>query len=75
MSMAVAEAEGGGEESLKQTVLSAEPNEGLNPRTLRSPPELKSRVRCSTNYTTQVPQDDSLIMLILVQGGPLILIY
>ena len=31
------------------------PDVGLDPRTLRSQPELKPRVRCSTDGTTQVP--------------------
>lgn len=46
----------GGRESPKQTALSAEPDIGLDLATLRSGLELKPRVRCSTNYATQVPQ-------------------
>ena len=36
--------------------LSAEPHAGPDPTTLRSQPELKSRVRHLTDCTTQVPQ-------------------
>lgn len=38
------------------SMLSAEPHMGLDPMTLRLSPELKTRVRCSTNCSTQVPQ-------------------
>lgn len=38
----------------KQTALSIEPNVGLNLRTLRPWPELKSRVQCLTDWATQV---------------------
>ena len=37
------------------SALSREPNVELSPRTWRSWPEQKSRVRCSTDWATQVP--------------------
>ena len=46
---------GRGRENLNQTLLSAEPDSGLDPMTLRSGPELKPRVRCLTNCATQAP--------------------
>ena len=39
------------------SVLSAEPNVGLDRRTLRSCPEPKSRVQHLTDWATQTPQD------------------
>lgn len=45
---------GRGRGNLKQTVLSAEPDGGLNPTIPR--PEPKPRVRYLTNCTTQAPQ-------------------
>ena len=42
-------------ENCRQTLLSVEPNAGLNPRTLRSWPEAKPRVGRSTNCATHMP--------------------
>lgn len=42
-------------ENLKQILLSVEPNEGLNLSTLRSSPELKSRVRCLIDWPPRSP--------------------
>ena len=44
-------------ESPASSTLSAEPNAGLDPRTLRPRPELKSRVGRLTNWATQAPLD------------------
>jgi len=44
------------EEGQEDTTLSAEPSVGLNPLTPRSCPELKQRVRSSTDWATQVLQ-------------------
>ena len=44
-----------GRENPKQTALSAEPDAGLHPTTLRSQSELKSRIGCLTDWATQVP--------------------
>lgn len=52
----VREVEGEGERSLAGFTLSMEPDTGLSLRTLRSWPELKSRVRCLTDWTTQASQ-------------------
>ena len=52
--MSVRRSRGRGREKLKQTVLSAEPNMGLQPKTLRSWPEPKSRVICLIDWATQV---------------------
>ena len=47
---------GGEKENLKQNLkLSMEPDMGFNPMTLGSCLKLKSRVRCSTDWTTQAP--------------------
>ena len=43
-------------ESQATSTLSAEPDTGLNPTILRSQPEPKSRVGCSTNWATQAPR-------------------
>ena len=43
-------------ESQARSMLSMEPSVGLDPMALGSCPELKSRVGCSTNSATQVPQ-------------------
>ncbi|XP_054369659.1 trafficking protein particle complex subunit 6B isoform X2 [Mirounga angustirostris] len=43
-----------GRESQVDSVFGADPDTGLNPKTPRSRPELKPRVRCSTNCPTQV---------------------
>ena len=42
-------------ENPKLTPHGTEPDAGLHPRTLRSRLELKSRVRCSTDWATQEP--------------------
>ena len=42
--------------------VSAQPNAGLDPTTLRSWPEQKSRVGCLTNWVTQVPLHDFLFI-------------
>ena len=42
-------------EDLRETAHSMEPNSVLSLMILRSGPELKPRIRCSTKYTTQVP--------------------
>ena len=47
--------------SQADSVLSAEPDVGLDLVTLRSPPELKPRVRHLTNCTTQVPPKTALL--------------
>ena len=45
-------------ESQAGSALSVEtPTWGLNPRSVRSWPELKPRVRCLTNWATQAPQE------------------
>ena len=45
----------GGAEGEADSELRAESNSGLNPRTLRSPPEQKPRVGCLTDCAAQVP--------------------
>ena len=59
-------AEGEGEvvrESQADSLLSTEPDAGLNLTTLRSWPELKSTVRRLTGWATQVPQQFSFLHL------------
>ena len=56
-------AEGEGE-SLADSTLNIELNAGLDSQTLRSCPELKSKVGCLTNYATQVP-----LKIILIQNS------
>ena len=46
---------GGEKESQTDSTLSMKPNVGLDPRTLKSWPEAKPRVRSSTDYATQGP--------------------
>ena len=47
--------------------MSVEPNAGLHPRTLRTWPEWKSRVRWSTYWTSQAPQLFSRFKIMFLQ--------
>ena len=49
-------------ESQADSVQNTEPDVGLHPITPRSWPELKPRVRCLTNCTTQVPRISIFVM-------------
>ena len=50
------EGEGGRKRSPADSPVIIEPNVGLHPTTLKSRPEPKSRVKCSTHGATQVPR-------------------
>ena len=59
-------AEEEGEQVLSRLLLSTEPKVGLDLITLRSQPELKPRVRCSTNCTIQAPLESRLKKIIYI---------
>ena len=52
----------GREKSQADSALSLEPHAGISVMTLRSRPELKPVVRCPTNWATQTPQQESILV-------------
>ena len=56
----------GERESPVDSLLSEEPDVGLDPTILRSWPEPKSRVKCLTNWANQAPHNFAVLMEVVI---------